>query len=157
MNGLDVSHITHLPLHTPGIYMRYVRAVDDTSSSEVSSSSSSVVRLNDPTLLVWNVSIDRSGASVLRLRSPVTIQNTSNIAMEVLTITDDSACTWCSSVEFEREARDFQEFFLQYFCHVTQITRTSLAILTHTVQENYLKINARMYTRLYDVNSNTDT
>ena len=148
-----MSHVTHLPLHTPGIYMRYVRAVDDTSSSEVSSSSSSVVRLNDPTLLVWNVSIDRSGASVLRLRSPVTIQNTSNIAMEVLTITDDSACTWCWSssvvLEFEREARDFQEFFLQYFCHVTQITRTSLAILTHTVQENYLKINARKCTLDY--------
>ena len=115
-----MSHVTHLPLHTPGIYMRYVRAVDDSSSSEVSSSSSSssssVVRLNDPTLLVWNVSIDRSGASVLRLRSPVTIQNTSNIAMEVLTITDDSACT---SPDSEHDMASRRAFVISVAPHST--------------------------------------
>ena len=134
-----MSHVTHLPLHTPGIYMRYVRAVDDSSSSEVSSSSSSVVRLNDPTLLVWNVSIDRSGASVLRLRSPVTIQNTSNIAMEVLTITDDSACTWCWSSSAKRET--FKNFFFNISV-MSLKSRNVLAILLIPCKK-FLKINAQ--------------
>ena len=37
------------------------------------------------------------------------------------------------------------------FCHVTQITRISLISLTHTVQENHLKINARTQVRLSHV------
>ena len=52
--------------------------------------------------------------------------------------------TWCSSAKRE----NFNNFSLSCFCYVTQITRISLISLTHTVQENHLKINARMRTRL---------
>jgi hypothetical protein len=114
MDGHDVSHITHLPIHTPGIYMRYVRAAQQLDSS--SSSSSSSVRLNNPTLLVWNVSIARSGASVLRLRSPVTIQNLSNVSMEVLTITDNSACT---SPDLEHDMASRRAFVISVPRHTT--------------------------------------
>ena len=48
--------------------------------------------------------------------------------------------------------REFQSFHFLCFNYIAQITRMSLVSLTHTVQENHSKINAR----LYDENSNTN-
>ena len=48
-------------------------------------------------------------------------------------------CTWCSSVEFENVTS------ISRFFYVTQITRISLVLLTHTAR----KIDARMRTQLW--------